>query len=84
MNDETKIQPTNKSEAYKIVFDDLTKCNMFKGIYDGINGNPHFMYGIWTVMDYIASNVSEDCYDQFTEEFERNMIDSKAKNRKEK
>jgi len=68
-----------RTEAYKLVFDDLTKCNMFKGIYDAKHCNANFMYGILAIMENIALNVSEDCYENFTTEFTKNMIDSKHK-----
>lgn len=68
-----------KPEAYKLVFNELIKCNMFKGIYDAKHGNTDFMYGILAVMEYIAVNVSEDCYENFTAEFTKNMVNSKFK-----
>lgn len=66
----------SKSEAYKIVFDDLIKCDMFKGIYDAKHGKDSFMYGVATVMENIAMNVSEDCYEKFEDEFMENMAES--------
>jgi len=68
-----------RTEAYKLVFDDLTKCNMFKGIYDAKHGNEDFMYGILIIMENIALNVSEDCYEKFTAEFTKNMVESENK-----
>lgn len=69
----------NKSEAYKIVFDDLIQCNLFKGIYDARHGNAGFMDGIWTVMEYIAQGVSDEWYERFNQEFTQNMITSERK-----
>lgn len=69
----------DKSEAYKIVFEDLTKCDMFKGIYDAEHGKDSFMYGVSTVMENIAFNVSEECGDKFSTEFTENMNKSKEK-----
>lgn len=66
-------------EAYRIVFADMTKVNLFKGIYDGKNGNKSFMYGISTVMEYIASNVNKQTVDNFSEIFIKNMIKSEIK-----
>lgn len=48
----------NKEEAYKIVFDDLTReggCDLFRGIYDAKNGKDSYMNGISLVMEYIAN-----------------------------
>ena len=69
----------NKSEAYKMVFDDLIQCNLFRGIYDAKNGNKYFMYGIATVIEYIAHSVSEECLEKFNKEFTQNMIASVEK-----
>ena len=69
----------NKSEAYKIVFEDLTKCDMFKGIYDAEHGKDSFMYGVLTVMENIAFNVSEECGDKFSTKFTENMNKSHEK-----
>ena len=69
----------NKSEAYKIVFDDLMNVNMFKGIYDATYDEKtnNFIYGIQTVMENIAYGVSEECYDEFSNMFLANVISSK-------
>lgn len=69
----------SKSEAYKIVFDDLIKRDMFKGIYDAKHGKDSFMYGVSIVMEYIAFNVSEDCYENFEDEFIKNMTESQKR-----
>lgn len=69
----------NKAEAYKIVFDDLCKCNMFVGIYDAKNGNEHFMFGIGTVMEAIATVVGEETWDNFLDIFNHNMRESERR-----
>ena len=69
----------NKAEAYKIVFDDLCKYNMFVGIYDAKNGDDHFMFGISTVMEAIANTISEEEGDNFINKFYRNMDESEKK-----
>lgn len=66
-----------KRLAYKIVFNDLIKCNMFVGKYDARNGNEDFMYGINTVMEYIAYAINNKTGNFFTEKFTKNMIESK-------
>ena len=65
-----------KEQAYRIVFNDLEKIPMFRGIYDARRGNESFMYGIETVMETIALGVSEDMHDQFCDIFTANMIGS--------
>lgn len=74
-----EAEAKDDSEAYKTVFDNLTKCNMFKGIYDAKNGSEIFMNGISTVMENVAYGVSEECYEAFTDEFTKNLIESQEK-----
>ena len=69
-------------DAYKEVLKDIISNGpeMFVGKYDAKNGKPEFMYGIFTVMEWIACK-SEDKYavDFIDEEFGKNMIKSKKK-----
>lgn len=64
---------------FKIVLKDLQKYRMFCGKYDAKNGDIHFMYGIQTVMEYIASQVSDECCDKFDNEFINNLLESEDK-----
>lgn len=75
----------SKSEAYQIVLEDLEKSPLLCGVYDARHGNEHFMYGIATVMEIIASGVSEERYTQFSSMFSNNMAASeeRAENRKD-
>lgn len=68
-----------KSDAYKIVLEDLKQVGLFTGHYDAINGNKSFMYGISTVMEEIAYKVDEETGRNFTDWFTGNMIASQAK-----
>lgn len=72
-----------KAEIYKTVLKDLVKCSMFLGIYDAKNGSKQFMYGISTVMEFIAYNCGEETYDEFEKIFLENLQKSvdKAQNR---
>jgi hypothetical protein len=69
----------DKQTAYKIVFDDLCKCDMFKGIYDAEHGSDKYMHGVSAVMESIACNVSEECYETFSDMFITNMCKSEEK-----
>ena len=70
----------NKKIAYTIVFSDLMEsAKMFRGIYDAKNGKDDFMFGIETVIEYIASQVDENAVDKFINTFTENMIKSKEK-----
>lgn len=66
-----------KTEAYKIVLDELKTIPLFCGKYDAKNGNSSFMNGICTVMEFIAKNVSDDELTKYETEFTNNIIVSK-------
>lgn len=66
-----------EQEVWKHVYDELTSCPMFCGVYDAKNGSEEFMHGIQTVMEHIAFNA--DCYDEFVETFVNNMDESERK-----
>lgn len=68
-------------DAYRIVYNDIlnSECNLLLGVYDAKNGNEHFMYGINTVMEWIAYRVSEENGDAFSEMFYKNMNESAKK-----
>lgn len=68
----------NLQNAYRMVFNDIMNSgvNLFQGIYDAKNGDVTFMYGIEAVMEYLAYKVSEADYDNFSELFTQNIIDS--------
>ena len=71
-----------KQDAYKVVYDDLMKVDLFRGHYDAKHGNKGFMNGIGTVMEHIAYKVSEDTANFFIETFFTNLHGSEAKNGK--
>ena len=65
-------------QAYQIVFDDLHENRMFQGHYDAVNGSPHFMAGIETVMEVIAYRAYDDDFaEKVFNEFCDNMLRSK-------
>lgn len=68
-----------KRLAYKIVFNDLKKINIYCGIYDAKNGEPNFMYGIWTIMEHIAYEADERQVGEFNGLFSDNMDTSEEK-----
>lgn len=63
----------SKQEIYKTVLKDLVKCPIFLGNYDAKNGSKQFMYGISTVMEFIAYNCGEETYDEFEKIFLENL-----------
>lgn len=68
----------DKSKAYAIVLNDILEkgCGLMVGKYDVTNGDKHFMYGVSTVMEYIAYSVNEEIGCEFEELFLENMIKS--------
>ena len=67
--------------AYHLVYDDivLKGPKLFKGCYDTKHGNNSFMYGICTVMEFIADKVSPEVYDKFSTDFVANMNKSEER-----
>lgn len=65
-------------DAYRVVYNDIlnSECDLLLGVYDAENSNKHFMYGISTVMEWIAYRVSEKDGDAFSEMFIKNMSES--------
>ena len=66
-----------KAEAFRIVYNELVKQNMFTGNYDAKHGNFAFMCGINTVMEVIADEAG--CLEKFEEMFNHNMVESERK-----
>lgn len=73
-------------DAYRIVFNDMMNsgCGLLVGKYDAKNGNEKYMFGIDTVMEWIAYKVSEVQGDDFSELFTKNMVESQKKARGDK
>lgn len=73
-------------DAYRIVFNDMMNsgCGLLVGHYDAKNGNEKYMFGVDTVMEWIAYKVSEAQGDDFSELFTKNMVESQKKARGDK
>lgn len=67
--------------AYHLVYDDIVSKGpkLFKGCYDVKHGNNSFMYGICTVMEFIADKVNPEVYDKFSKDFVANMNKSEER-----
>lgn len=70
---------TNEKEVLKGIIEEMRECNMFNGIYDAKNGKEDFMYGIATVMEWLAYMVSDEYGDNFSDTFINNLITSEQK-----
>ena len=73
-------------DAYRIVFNDMMNsgCGLLVGKYDAKNGNEKYMFGVDTVMEWIAYKVSEAQGNDFSELFTKNMVESQKKARGDK
>jgi len=70
----------SREEMIKELLKEMTEdCSFFNGNYDAENGNENFMYGILTVMGYLAFLVSDDYGYEFENKFIENMIKSEKK-----
>ena len=66
----------NRTEAYRLVLNDLRQVGMFRGIYDARHGEKGYMNGIYTLMEYISYYADEENY---MTEFSYNMIESEKR-----
>lgn len=69
----------DKRKAFEIVYNELIKNPLLQGNYDAKHGNEHFMYGICTVMEVIANNISEEKYDEYSTLWVNNMAKSEER-----
>ena len=61
--------------AYRLVFKDLCKVSMFRGVYDAKNGSDDFMYGVSMVMEAIAFEAENfDFEAMFMDNMTRSMV----------
>lgn len=63
----------DEKKAFEIVLNKLKECKIFTGVYDASHGKTDFMYGVSTVMDFIAYSIDDETGDSFSEEFFNNM-----------
>lgn len=65
-----------EKQTIQKVVEHMSERALFRGCYDAKNGNKKFMYGISTIMGYLAYLVSEEYGEQFDTEFVKNMTES--------
>ena len=68
----------NKEEIRQLVLE-MMECPLFRGEYDAKNGSESFMYGISTVMEYLASCVDDTFCQEVSDIFTYNMAKSQEK-----
>lgn len=73
MNYKHKVQ-----NAYELVLKDIIESDidLFIGKFDAKNGDKHYMYGIHTVLSFIAYKVGEQQGDNFDRFFIQNLVNS--------
>lgn len=64
-----------KEEIRQLVLE-MMECPLFRGEYDAKNGSESFMYGISTVMEYLASLVDDTFCQEVSDTFTHNMAKS--------
>lgn len=67
-----------KEEIRQLVLE-MMECPMFRGEYDAKHGNESFMYGIATVIEYLASLADDTFCQEVSDVFTHNMIKSQEK-----
>lgn len=73
------LEAAPTANPYKIVLEALKEVPMFTGKYDAKNGNIHFMYGISTVLEYIADKAGDEEYiDMFLDNMNKSVYGDKA------
>ena len=68
----------NKEEIRHLV-SKMMECPLFRGEYDVKNGSESFMYGIATVMEYLAMRVDDTFCQEVSDVFTHNMVKSQEK-----
>lgn len=68
----------SKEEIRQLVLE-MMECPMFRGEYDAKNGNEDFMYGVSTVIEYLAYRVDDKFYQDVSDTFIHNMAKSEEK-----
>lgn len=88
MNEQNNISEQSSEEelikAYKLVLNDMfyneeNSPSLFRGIYDAKHGKQIYMYGISTVIEFIAYKISYEEGDKVSDIFINNMIQSENK-----
>lgn len=73
------LNKKEKKILKKVVKDLMGQSGLFRGDYDAKNGNEHFMYGISTLLEYIAYSVDENFGNEVENIFIKNMVKSEKK-----
>ena len=70
------LNENEKQTMRKIIRAIMQNGGLFAGNYDAVNGNPEFIYGISSLLEYLAYSVDENLGNEVEELFVKNMIKS--------
>ena len=73
------LTENEKQTMQKVIETLIQNGGLFAGNYDAVNGNPEFMYGISTLLEYLAYSVDENFGNKVEEIFIKNMLKSEKK-----
>ena len=70
----------NEKMIVKKIIETIMEDNgLFAGNYDAINGNLEFMYGISSLLEYLAYSVDENFGNDVEDVFVKNILKSEKK-----
>lgn len=70
------LNENEKQTMRKVIETIMQNGGLFTGKYDAVNGNPEFMFGISTLLKYLAHSVDEDFGNKIEDAFVKNMLKS--------
>lgn len=73
------LTENEKQTMRKVIETIMQNGGLFAGDYDAVNGNPDFMYGISSLLKYLAYSVDENFGDEVEETFIKNMLKSEKR-----
>lgn len=73
------LNDNEKQTIKKVIEYAMEQNGLFAGNYDAVNGKEEFMYGISTLLEYLAFAVDENFGNDVENTFVKNMVKSKQK-----
>lgn len=73
------LNENEKQTIRKVIETIMQNGGLFAGNYDAVNGNPDFMYGISSLLEYLAYSVDENFGNKVEDAFIKNMLKSEKK-----
>lgn len=70
------LNENEKQTIRKVIETIMQNGGLFAGNYDAVNGNPEFMYGISSLLEYLAYSVDENFGNEVEDAFVKNILKS--------